>query len=407
MIIITGEPRSGTSLMMETVRLLGFEVWGEEQPGESRREATRDKEGREETLTERLQREKAHWMNEKFWEIGGLVMRGIHPRVVNQLEQAKKAQAKEKGEEYDPSGYEEVINEHKDHAVKVIWNGLMQTDRDILENSKIILCLRNPIHIAQSQTHLQGHVQMASNIEGEDEVAFISPPNPISAMRYLRTASNFVHWLSRPMNKNLEILRVDYDDMIFNTEETVKRIVGFLGNCLEDNIQMAVMNVDTDRRRSAIPKVPEEGDPEEWELVQDIYDFLRNDAFTEEAVANRVREYEESRRNNPENRAWVCGECFWPMTVPLWRDYLSQEKLRTNMLKSTERRRDARMLCTQCPLYKQSEEVQEIELPYDLDNIVRPKVDCPAMGVVTLDACHNHYKQVKGDTNFFNKYVNG
>ena len=389
--------------MMETIRLLGFEVWGEEQPGQARREAQREKEGKEETLTDRLQKEKARWMNEKFWEIGGLVMRGIHPRMVNNLEQAKKNTAKSEDEEYEAKKYEDVINEHKDDAVKVIWNGLMQTDRDVVESSKIILCLRNPLHIAQSQTHLAGVVQHAVEIEGE--AAFVSPEMPISPIRYLRAASNFTHWLNRPMNKNLEIIRIDYDDMIFKTRETITRIAEFLEVEPGDNLEMAVMNVDTDRRRSAILEIPEEGDPDEWELVQDLYAYLRDDVFTEEAVANRIREYEEQRKANPENRAWLCDECHWPMTVPLRRDYLSKENLRTNMLKSTERRRGSKMLCTSCPLYKESEEMQEIELPHDLDNVVRPMVDCPAMGIVTLDACHNHYKQVRGDDKFFTKYT--
>ena len=79
MIIVSGEPRSGTSLMMETLRLLGLDIWGEEQPGEKRRETARQKTGREETFEEKIQREKAVDMNEKFWEIGGLVMRGFQP----------------------------------------------------------------------------------------------------------------------------------------------------------------------------------------------------------------------------------------------------------------------------------------------------------------------------------------
>ena len=59
MIIVSGEPRSGTSLMMETLRLLGCEVWGEEQPGEKRREDQREKEGKELTVEAKYQKEKA------------------------------------------------------------------------------------------------------------------------------------------------------------------------------------------------------------------------------------------------------------------------------------------------------------------------------------------------------------
>jgi hypothetical protein len=407
MIIVTGEPRSGTSLMMETIRLLGFEIWGEEQPGEERRKSIRAKEDREETLEERLRREKAKWMNEKFWEIGGLVMRGITSRMINNLEQNKKKTAEDKNEKYIPLSYADVINDHKDHAVKVIWNGLMNTDRDILESSKIVLCLRDPLHIAQSQKHLQGQVSVATNVG--DEVAFVSPENEITPMRYLHAASRFSTWLKRPMNNRLEILRVDYDDMVFNTVETINRIADFLGEGprlerpANSKVELAMLNVDGNRRRSAIPETPEE-DLEEWHLVQDLYSFFKDDIFTKEAVEARIQDYEESRKNNPENKQWICHESFWPMNVYLRRDYKSKKKLRNNMLRSMERRKNSKMLCTQCPLYKESEEIQEIELPWDLDNIVRPKVDCPAMGLVTFDECNNHYKQVRGDVDFCEKY---
>jgi len=404
MIIVTGEPRSGTSLMMETIRLLGFEIWGEEQPGEERREQARIKEDREENLEERLRREKSKWMNEKFWEIGGLVMKGITPRVLNGLERNKKTTAKDKGEEYTVSTYADIVNQHKDHAVKVIWNGLMNTDRDILESSKIVLCLRDPLHIAQSQKHLQGQVSVATNVG--DEMAFVSPENEISPTRYLASASRFSNWLSKPMNNNLEILRIDYDDMIFKTTKTIQSIVDFLKeDPSKTSIEMATLNIDSDRRRSAIPEMPEDN-VEEWELVQDLYAFFKDDVFTKEAVEARILDYEESRKNNPENRQWICDESFWPMNVPLRRDYLSKHKpkLRKNMLESMRRRKSSNMICTDCPLYKESEEIQEIELPWDLDNIIRPKINCSAMGLVTLDECNNHYKQVRGDKKFFEKH---
>ena len=36
LVIVSGEPRSGTSLTMDTLRILGVPVWGDEQPASAR-----------------------------------------------------------------------------------------------------------------------------------------------------------------------------------------------------------------------------------------------------------------------------------------------------------------------------------------------------------------------------------
>ena len=66
MIVVTGEPRSGTSLMMRIIDSLGLEIAGEQYVGTKRPNRSKKR------------KERAEYLNpEGFWEVPEVVSRGI------------------------------------------------------------------------------------------------------------------------------------------------------------------------------------------------------------------------------------------------------------------------------------------------------------------------------------------
>jgi len=418
MIIVTGEPRSGTSLMMDTLRLFGFPIWGSEQPGEEHREGLRQKEveagnreSAEPTLEEKVKAERATEMNERFWEVGGLVMKGIQVQNIKKNRQNllspqhKLLPEEEKNRQlkiYDT--YIEEYEKHKDAAVKIIWNGLIRTDYDILKESKIILCLRHPLHIAKSQTNLQGIHQIAEEIDGQE--VFVSGKQPFSPMRYLRNSTQFVQWLQVPINQKLSILRIDYDDMYFESEASIKKIVDFLEiDVSPEKIKETIENIDPNRRRSAVTKdnLPNE-DQEEWILVGEIYDALRrNDDL--EVIQTMLEDYQERKRNDPENARWLDEETFFPMTPSLYRSMQKKPAMKQQMVQIKRNRKAGRIICPCCPNFNSDGQPYTITTPFDMPDIERNKVRCEDLGEVSLERCQHHWEQIRYDFDKWKKYV--
>ena len=117
--VVSGEPRSGTSLMMRLLEGLGLKVKGEE--------LIKGKEGR--------RRKNAEELNPKgFYEVPGVVMRGIP---------------------------DDALDDYEDHVVKLITPALMRTS--YMHIGKVIFCLRDPREIALSQKGLSSPIEIAGD----------------------------------------------------------------------------------------------------------------------------------------------------------------------------------------------------------------------------------------------------
>ena len=152
MIIVTGEPRSGTSLMMRIVDSLGLEIAGEQQPGEKRPDRNKKR------------KERAEYLNpEGFWEVPGVVSRGIKT--------------------------EEQVEEYKDKVIKIVTGGLSNTVKPAIDKiDKIIFCLRHPREVAFSQQKLVSGVEVAKK-EGWE----YSPENmEVDHDRYIGTVGGYI-----------------------------------------------------------------------------------------------------------------------------------------------------------------------------------------------------------------------
>lgn len=196
-ILVTGEPRSGTSLMMQTLSILGFPIAGEKFP--------------------------EHFLSEKnlnpkgFYEIPGTVSKGV-----------------------------KEIGPYSGKAIKVICNGAYQHDGIGTPDSivsKYILCVRNPYSVAKSQNDLKTNVKVCG-----DEW---SKPNLKSiVVRYIIEYGKFLDYVfSNDLSH--KIISVDYDDMRLNTKGVIERISVHLNiNPANELKDKAVQNISGELYRS-------------------------------------------------------------------------------------------------------------------------------------------------------------
>lgn len=203
-VVVTGDPRSGTSLMMQTLKLLGVPVAGEEFPQARRAEGDNDRAA--------AQLDKVRELNPKgFFEVPGVVMRGLRE-----------------------------VGEHGGKAIKIIAPGLTRTPESLIH--KGILCLRDPRHVAQSQTQLQAGVAVAG-ARGWD-----SPTWNVSAVRYMMEMGAFLRWWADQTSEYRgRFIVVDYDEFLGDPTATVARIASHLS---VTPTQAAIDNVDPTLRRS-------------------------------------------------------------------------------------------------------------------------------------------------------------
>jgi hypothetical protein len=201
MIIVTGLPRSGTSMMMRILKGLNLEVTGEEffdQKDEKRSE-------------------RAKYLNpEGFYEIRGLVANGRFKK---------------------PEDY-------KGKVVKVVVPGILNTPVEHIE--KVIFCLRNPSEIIESQRKLIGNVEVATT----DGVKFSPELLKRSFDSYKRSMSMMVFLATQEFWDKTYI--AVYEDVVMKYDEELEKISSFLGipntkkNVMKDGLyrSKAVLELD-------------------------------------------------------------------------------------------------------------------------------------------------------------------
>jgi len=352
--VISGEPRSGTSLMMQTLELLGVPIVGEKYPQASRAapppgKAAEDpvRQRRSERMARRL--EHARRMNPRgFYEIPGVVMRGLR-RLEDDL---------------------------KGKAIKIITNGLCERT---LPNGKtvgtpwklidrIVYCVRDPRHVAVSQKDLSSGVEVAA--PGGDQ--WVHAPGPISPLRYVQSMGAMVAWLCDDYDRITErMLIVDYEQM--HTDAPLAAIAEHLGvSPGVEQLQAAAGNIDPLLKRST----EFEGWPEAWEvegaLAERIYAAVRAlDRPALEALRGELEEMaahwrlERTRFVDTEYGTWVT------MAADLCRKVRTDEELRRRI------RLHVSLRPCRCGHYDVDENhTYAIPRPADLGDLVRPMVSC-------------------------------
>jgi hypothetical protein len=263
MYVVSGCPRSGTSLMMDILRsvfgeerILGkkfpqeehieeIESQGEDESNEhyEARMYLYDRNSDKEQLMKDLEESKD--MNPNgFWEMLYTVQ-GIQYRL-GDVERLKK-----------------LLTEEKKSICKIVSQGLANSDPKYID--KMIYMIRHPRQVAKSQERLKGRMPFDEYPMTEDgkELRVHSPE------MYIKVTLTAARWLQT--HPEVPVLFVNFDDLISKPKKTLRRIQKFLG---EGDFSKADGIIQPKLKRS----IPEDIESPFWENAEFVYEqFLKKD----------------------------------------------------------------------------------------------------------------------------------
>jgi hypothetical protein len=323
MIIITGEPRSGTSLMMRIIDSLGLEIAGEQQPGEKR--PNRNK---------KIQ-ERSEYLNpEGFWEVPGIVARGIRT--------------------------EEQVKKYEDKAIKIVTSGMIHTIEPAIDKiDKIIFCLRHPREVVFSQQKLISGIEVAKKDGWE-----FSPENmEVDYDRYIGIVGGYI---LKSVKTDLwdKTLVVEYADLINDASREIKRISKFLEVAYNPETKNLIRK---DLYRSV--KVPEID-----KLADNIYRSTKIKDFSE--VLEPIEKFLEEKRIK--NTSWLDDTEYKTWTISGLSLHKSLATNNNNVRDNLVSSANSRTLPLSCPYYTTSGEEYTIKRVEKLGDLVRTKIICRA-----------------------------
>jgi len=340
MIIVTGEPRSGTSLMMRIVDSLGLEIAGEKHAGTKRPNRSKKRQ------------ERAEYLNpEGFWEVPGIVSRGMKT--------------------------EEQIEKYKDKVIKIVTNGLSGTVQPAIDKiDKIIFCLRHPREVAFSQQKLVSGVEVSKESGWE-----FSPENTqIDLGKYVMSVGGYI---LRSTKRDLwdKTLVVEYEDLITNGWSEIKKISNFLEVPYNPETKNLIRK---DLYRSV--KVPEVD-----ELADNIYRCVKVKKFDE--VIEPIKQFINEKRIK--NRQWLDDTEYETWTISGWALHKSLITNNNNVRDKLVGSAYSRSLPTQCNHYDPTGEEYTIERVEQLGPLTRTKIKCSdKKEEVTRELCFNCWQQI-------------
>ena len=282
--VISGCPRSGTSLMMSCFRTALGEVriWGEEFPRDTKVSQIENDDSPEGNYRRHLrevmgapeideeQDQAVHDMNpDGFWEDPRFSVKGFrYSKALVPLIQ-------------------DLMATDSPFVAKIVSQGLTNTDPHYVD--KIVIMVRHPRAVAKSQEKLQ-----RSKFKDKDGNTIDFNQEKVHTPKmFIGVSVQLCGWLVA--NPQVPYLLVDFDDLISDPHSQLKRVQEFIG---EGDFEAATGNVNPKLRRS----YPENVVNTLWGEAEHTYKLLKEENF------NGVVEYfKDPKRNfNRETRGWVC-----------------------------------------------------------------------------------------------------
>jgi len=227
-LVITGDPRCGTSMEIKTVGLLGVPVAGEKWPQKDKRARMHPDADRRAEFDEKFEEQltKAKEMNPRgFYEVPGTVMQGL-----------------------------KEIGEHGGKAIKIVsasshpaeHSKRFGTDDALVY--KWIWMIRDPSSVAVSQNERTSSVEVKV---ADDSGEWGRPAKPLSPQQFVLNNGGLAEFFKDNPDRFKDCLVVDYDEMVANPEKEIDRLIAWLGlEPTPEQRQAAIANIDTDLRRS-------------------------------------------------------------------------------------------------------------------------------------------------------------
>lgn len=264
-VVVTGDPRSGTSLMMQILVALGVPVAGEKFPQTPTiwRRLWRAVRGLRNPRAEAVRRAKQ--LNPRgFYELPGVVMRGLPD-----------------------------ARRHGGKAVKIMFPAARPrivggTPAEIVY--RYIVCLRHPREIAESQSHLMRPLQVAG------AVAWDQPSLRPTPFRYVAEVGQFADWLIEA-DPAAEWIAIDYADLLADPGASIRRIIDHLGvSATLVQREAAYRSIDPSLHRSRLADWPR-GTADAGDVAESYYRALKGQALPLIAAAHaQAQEYLDRRR---------------------------------------------------------------------------------------------------------------
>jgi hypothetical protein len=342
MVVVTGEPRSGTSLMMRIIDSLGLEITGDKHAGQNRPNRSEKR------------KERAEYLNpEGFWEVPGIVSSGIRTE-----DQAKK---------------------YEDKVIKIVTHGLSHTVKPAIDKiKKIIFCLRDPREIAYSQKKLVSGVEVAGKNKEDWE---FSPENmQVDLGGYIMSVGGYI---IKSVKTDLwdKTLVVNYEDTINEPEVQIKRISNFLGVPYNPESKNLIRK---ELYRSV--KVPEVNS-----LTDNIYNAIKTKNFSN--VLEPIKKYIDQKRI--ESVRWLDDIEYKTWTIAGWSLHKSLATNNNNVRDNLVRSANIRSIPTECNYYDPTGEEYTVERVEQLGPLTRTKIKCSdKKEEVTREQCFNCWQQI-------------
>ncbi len=272
MIIVSGCPRSGTSLMMDSLRLaLGDDrILGSEFPSKNK-----------------LHTEKTENESDELHHIRKYLISKVN------VENEKRNISQTK--DMNPNGFFECrysvrgINYHvdmskktedKNMVCKIVSNGLLNSDPKYID--KVIYMLRNPREVAKSQERLSRELPK----EDLDKLGKVHTPE-----LFIQSSESAAIWFNE--NKSVSVLVIDYENLLSNPDREFLKVKSFIGEGDFSNHP-----VDKSLHRSK----PEEMENDLWEQSNTVFCHIKNNDFDSVFQISK----DTSRRSRRVKSRFVC-----------------------------------------------------------------------------------------------------
>jgi len=291
MIIISGCPRSGTSLMMDIMRETFGEkrILGKKFPQDQKIKYYNNQAPKETNGQYDIRKYKQE-LNER--------KSGINP--VKDFEETKDMNPNGFWEMLytvqgcfyrfkDANNLEILLKEKEKSICKIVSQGLINSDPQYID--KIIYMIRHPRAVAKSQERLKRNLPSFQTEKGikhlEDEVTIHSPE------MYINVTIQAAKWLLKYKNK--EVLFLHFEDLLEQPEKELKRVQSFLN---EGDFTESIKRINPKLRRS----YPQDVKNNYWEISEKIYK-----AFSEKDYRKVISfQTEYSKLKQDTEKSWFC-----------------------------------------------------------------------------------------------------
>lgn len=294
MIVISGCPRSGTSLMMDLMRIaLGDDrIIGKQWPQEREHE----------NACVNAYAEHVKTMRNPGWRKQLAETKAMNPNGFYECHWTVQ------GIQYTPDSPPE------DHAAKIVSQGLARSNPAYID--KIILMVRHPWAVAKSHCNLVTQVPIHSR---NKDLGGADPE------MYVRVTAMAAAWIQqhRP-----DLLLVNFDELIGNPDDILTGIEAFIG---DGDWQTARKQIQPKLKRSKPEKA---GDTPVWDVALEIHDMLLKQDW--QGIIDRQQAYEQAK---PKPVQFFCTRWGGQVNRGMCEACYAGGDTAANMRKTAEKRR--------------------------------------------------------------------